>query len=184
VPAGQLDGGHVAYALFGSRQNTIARTVHRSTLAFFFVSFASYLARDIQAGIGLAHVGRALDNSLFWLVWFQLLSLLGTVSGSHPDLKPQTPVLPPRVRLLALIWVALLGSHAAQANQPFPILVWFLGLGLLLAIEAKAGVLRDHPLVDHPPTGDAPLDPVRKGIAIVTLAFFGALFMPTPFALH
>ncbi|MBV9946129.1 MAG: site-2 protease family protein, partial [Myxococcales bacterium] len=30
LPVGQLDAGHVAYALFGPRQNTVARWVHRS----------------------------------------------------------------------------------------------------------------------------------------------------------
>src|SRR5262249_11230754 len=43
LPVGQLDGGHVAYALLGPRQNKFAQTVHRSMLAFFFVSLGSYV---------------------------------------------------------------------------------------------------------------------------------------------
>ncbi len=42
LPVGQLDGGHVAFALFGPRQNRIAQWVHRSMLVFFFVSVASF----------------------------------------------------------------------------------------------------------------------------------------------
>ena len=60
---------------------------------------------------------------------------------------------------------------------------FFAGLGLLVAMEIKGGVLRKHDLLDHPPTSDSPLDPKRKAIAIFTLLLFVLLFMPEPFAL-
>ena len=44
LPVGQLDAGHVAFALFGPRQNAVARTVHRAILVFF--------------GVGLGLIGR------------------------------------------------------------------------------------------------------------------------------
>ena len=51
-------------------------------------------------------------------------------------------------------------------------------------MEAKWGVLRaSSAVLDHPPTGPAALNPARVALAIVTLLFFGLLFMPTPFAL-
>jgi len=55
---------------------------------------------------------------------------------------------------------------------------------MLLIMEARWGAL--HPssaLLDHPPTGPAPLKFGRSLIAIVTLIFFALLFMPTPFIL-
>jgi hypothetical protein len=42
-------------------------------------------------------------------------------------------------------------------------------------------VLRPHDLLDHPPTGAEPLDRGRKAVAVLTLAMFALLFMPTPF---
>ena len=62
-------------------------------------------------------------------------------------------------------------------------IAWGLVLVLTLAMERRAGVLRPHDLLDHPPTGAAPLDMGRKVIAVVTLAMFALLFMPTPFEL-
>jgi hypothetical protein len=64
-------------------------------------------------------------------------------------------------------------------------LPWFGALGLLLALEARSGLLRPHDLLAHPPTDAAskPLGATRKVIAIVTLAFFVLLFLPTPMAL-
>jgi hypothetical protein len=61
---------------------------------------------------------------------------------------------------------------------------WFAALAVLLVMEARWGALRDGShLLDHPATGHAPLRFGRIVIAIVTLAFFALLFMPTPFAL-
>ena len=81
LPVGQLDGGHVAYALFGLRQDKLAVIVHRSMLAFFFVSVASFLLRDVISGLGLHHIGDAVGNSMFWLVWFEVVAILGTLSS-------------------------------------------------------------------------------------------------------
>jgi hypothetical protein len=50
-------------------------------------------------------------------------------------------------------------------------------------MEIKGGTLRDHALLDHPPTGAPALDGRRKAIAIATLVIFGLLFMPEPFSL-
>src|SRR5450432_2021411 len=80
IPAGQLDAGHVAFALFGPKQNRIAQWVHRSMLVFFFVSIASFAARDVSAGLGLWHLGHHVNDSLFWLVWFEALAVLGSLS--------------------------------------------------------------------------------------------------------
>jgi membrane-associated protease RseP (regulator of RpoE activity) len=186
LPVGQLDGGHVAYALFGPRQDKIAAIVHRSMLAFFFVSVVSFVARDVRAGLGFVHLGDAVGNSLFWLVWFEVVAVLGSLSSraQGPDsARRAAEDLPLRTRAMATVALALLASVGRTRSAPLLWVAWFLGLGLLLVMEARSGVLRRHTLLDHPPTGPAPLGPVRRVVAAVTLAFFALLFMPTPIAL-
>jgi membrane-associated protease RseP (regulator of RpoE activity) len=186
IPVGQLDGGHVAFALFGPRQNKLAVLVHRSMLAFFFVSTGSFVARDVRSGLGLHHLGNAVGNSLFWLVWFEMLAILGTLSArgqGAAGARAAADGLPIRTRAFATVGLVMLASVGREKSTPLLWAAWFAGLGLLLAMEVKSGILRPNAILDHPPTGSAPLDRVRVVIAIVTLAFFALLFMPTPLPL-
>jgi hypothetical protein len=184
LPVGQLDGGHVAYSLFGPRQNRIAQWAHRSMLAFFFVSVFSFVARDMRAGMGFWHLGRAINNSIFWLVTFELLAVLGSFSSKDRPPSDGPPPLDTRTRLFATIWLALLAGMFQESSSPLMWAGWFCGLGLLLAMEVRSGVLRDaSTLLDHPPTGAQPLSRGRAIVAAVTLAFFPALFMPTPISI-
>ncbi|HLK39747.1 MAG TPA: site-2 protease family protein [Polyangiaceae bacterium] len=179
LPAGQLDGGHVAFALFGPRQDRLARWVHRSMLAFFFVSVASFVARDLRAGLGLWHLGRHVYNSLFWLVWFEVLALISAMSSRSGSDEVQ---LASGTRAFGALGLALLAGVLRDSSSTVLWTAWFAGLGVLLAMEAKWGVLRrESHLLDHPPTGAQPLAPGRAIVAVLTLAFFAALFMPTPF---
>jgi membrane-associated protease RseP (regulator of RpoE activity) len=74
IPIGQLDGGHVAYALFDRAQNRIALLVHGALLAAFTYNFVSY--GDPMPG-------------LVWLVWFVLLWGMRRMSGeNHPPTEP------------------------------------------------------------------------------------------------
>jgi membrane-associated protease RseP (regulator of RpoE activity) len=183
LPVGQLDGGHVAYALFGPRQDKIAKIVHRSMLAFFFVSVASFVFRDVRAGLGLHRIGQHVGNSLFWLVWFEVLAILGSLAARGSEQPPDATAIPVRTRLVATLGLALLAGVGRQHSSPILWIGWFAALGVLLAMEVRGGVLRPHSLVDHPATGAAPLGKVRATIAIVTLLFFVALFMPTPMSM-
>jgi membrane-associated protease RseP (regulator of RpoE activity) len=186
LPVGQLDGGHVAFALFGPRQNKIAQWVHRSMLAFFFVSLASFVARDVRAGLGYWHLGRHVNSSLFWLMWFEILAVLGTLSGPSRASSPENgkPRLDSRTRLFAMVSLALLAWAFHDKTSPFLWGAWFAGLGVLIAMEARWGSLRSSStLLDHPPTGAQPLSVGRAAIAILTLAFFALLFMPAPITL-
>jgi membrane-associated protease RseP (regulator of RpoE activity) len=181
LPVGQLDAGHVGYALFGPRQNRIAQWVHRSMLVFFFVSLASFVARDVRAGMGLWHIGRHVNNSLFWLVWFEVLPVLGTLSSS----KGGTPDgLGIRTRAFATLGLAVLAGVFREESSVILWGSWFVGLGVLVAMEVRWGALRaSSTLLDHPATGPEALRGGRVGVAILTLAFFALLFMPTPIAL-
>src|SRR6185312_2298651 len=69
VAVAQLDGGHIAYALFGPRQDRYGRILHNLLLVIFGFNavrfiFPVLIARDFE------HLGRAVGNSVFWLVWY------------------------------------------------------------------------------------------------------------------
>jgi membrane-associated protease RseP (regulator of RpoE activity) len=182
LPVSQLDGGHVAYALFGPRQDRYARTIHRAVLAFFFVSLASYVGRDLRAGLGFVRFPHHVGNSLVWLIWFEVLAILGSLaSRSIPGRKVDPEALGTRTRLFAIIALVALTMLGEQYRRTVIWLAWAVVLGMTLAMERRNGALRPHDLLDHPPTGAAPLDFGRKAIAVVTLAMFALLFMPTPF---
>jgi membrane-associated protease RseP (regulator of RpoE activity) len=179
-PLGQLDAGHVAYALFGPRQNRIAQWVHRSLLAFFFVSIASFLLRDVRAGIGFYRLGRDVTNSISWLVWFEAFAILGSLSSRH-EKRDRLGI---RTRAFATLTLVLLAAALREYGRPLAWIPWFAGLGVLLAMEVRLGALQpSSALLDHPPTGAQPLGLGRAVIAVVTLALFVLLLMVTPFAL-
>jgi membrane-associated protease RseP (regulator of RpoE activity) len=184
LPVGQLDGGHVAFSLFGPRQNRIAQWVHRSMLVFFFVSVASFVARDVRAGLGVWHLGHHVNDSLFWLVWFEVLAILGTLSRSREVPEDGSSPLSLRTRGFATLGLALVAGLLRDRASIVLWATWFVGLGVLLAMEARWGALRaSSTLVDHPSTGPQALAWGRALVAIITLVFFVLLFMPTPIGL-
>jgi membrane-associated protease RseP (regulator of RpoE activity) len=179
-PIGQLDAGHVAYALFGPRQNRIAQWVHRSMLVFFFVSLASFVARDVRGGFGLYHLGQHIGNSVAWIVWFELFAIIGTLSSREEADRG----LSVTTRVFGTLGLLVIAGMARDERAPLLWITFFVGLGVLITMEARWGALRKNSHVaDHPPTGAQPLDPVRAIVAVVTLAFFVLLFMPTPIAM-
>jgi hypothetical protein len=185
LPVGQLDGGHVAYALLGTKQDRAAVVVHRSMLAFFFVSLASYLFRDLRAGMGLHRIGSHVNNAMFWLVWFEVIAILGTLSSRMRDAPPgpgSENLTIPR-RAVATLLLALFAGIGREKSTPGIWIAWFIGLATLIAMEIRGGALRKHSLFDHPPAGTAPLGAARTIIAVVTLALFALLFMPTPISM-
>jgi membrane-associated protease RseP (regulator of RpoE activity) len=184
IPVSQLDGGHVAFALFGTRQNRIAMWVHRSMLVLFLVSLTSFLFRDVRAGLGLWHLGRHVYNSVHWLAWFEMFAILGALTSRRRASDASSTPLGIRTRVIATLGLTLLAGTLHDSHSVIVWTAWFAGVAMLLIMEARWGAL--HPssaLLDHPPTGLAPLNFGRSVVAIVTLIFFALLFMPTPFIL-
>lgn len=189
LPIGQLDGGHIAYALFGRKQDRAAVIVHRSLLVFFFVSLGGYILRDLMAGLGFYHLGRHVNDSLFWLIWFEILGVLGAVTKpAEDDLRKLSRQddgerLTPRTRVVATVLLAIFASFGRERATPSLWAAWFVGLAVLLAMEVRGGTLKPHTFFDHPSVGRGDLGVLRTIIAVVALAFFAALFMPTPMTL-
>jgi membrane-associated protease RseP (regulator of RpoE activity) len=104
LPWGQLDGGHVAYALFGARQDRYARLVRVLLLPLFAYNAIRFVLPVLRETSELP-LGIAIGNSTFWLVWFFVLGLIGSMSGgsNHPPTEPG--VLSPVRRIIA--WVTL-----------------------------------------------------------------------------
>src|SRR5580658_3902287 len=126
VPVSQLDGGHVAYALFGPRQNRVAGWVHRSMLAFFFVSLASFVARDFRAGLGFWHLGRHVQNSLSWLVFFEVLAVLGSLTAAKRRAADAVEDrLGVRTRAFATLGLVFLAEILGVRSSPLGWVAWF-----------------------------------------------------------
>jgi membrane-associated protease RseP (regulator of RpoE activity) len=104
-PWGQLDGGHVAYALLGARHHTIARWFRRALLVLYVIAAAQFMVPIL---LGHSHMPWlvAFANSFFWLMWFLALSLVSWLSGGadHPPTEPG--VLSPKRKVIAVVTLA------------------------------------------------------------------------------
>ena len=104
IPFGQLDGGHIAYALFGKKQDRFAIWVRRSLLVLFAYNLVTFFG-PILLKTSKMSVGDAIGNSLTWIVWFALLGVLARLGGrEHPPFEPGE--LSPARRFVA--WLCLI----------------------------------------------------------------------------
>jgi membrane-associated protease RseP (regulator of RpoE activity) len=105
LPVGQLDGGHVAYALLGPRHNRVARVVHWALLAVFAYNLVRFMAPVVRMR-RWDDAGQAFSNSVFWLMWFGLLHLLARFGGrNHPPTDPGE--LTPARKIVAVLTLVL-----------------------------------------------------------------------------
>lgn len=85
LPWGQLDGGHIAYALFGPRQNLFARRIRYALLGLFAYNVFIFAWPMVRQGRELDWAFLS-NNTPFWLVWFVLTGVMAKMSGGseHP----------------------------------------------------------------------------------------------------
>lgn len=105
VPVGQLDGGHIAYALFGRKQDTYGRRVRQVLPWLGALVGGIFTLEALARGVrGEALVGAAFSG-VHWLVWAFVLSMMARWSGEeHPPTEPGD--LHPARRLVA--WICLI----------------------------------------------------------------------------
>lgn len=85
LPFGQLDGGHVAYALLGPRQNRISRIVLRLLPVVAVIVGVAYAAPAYFEGTRGAALGFDARAGIHWLMWAVVLWFLTRATGpGHP----------------------------------------------------------------------------------------------------
>jgi membrane-associated protease RseP (regulator of RpoE activity) len=96
LPWGQLDGGHIAYALFGKSQDRAAFWF-RTALIPLAIGNVLWFVVPIALGRSSLPYGYAVLNGAFWLVWWTILGILARISGGHehPPCEPG-PLSPAR----------------------------------------------------------------------------------------
>jgi membrane-associated protease RseP (regulator of RpoE activity) len=106
IPALQLDGGHVAYALLGERYHKLSRWLRQALLPLAVGVGLAYGGPAFAAGKrGDALVGE-LQPAMQWLVWWLLLAVMGRGAGpEHPPTDPMA--LSPARKVLACVTLSL-----------------------------------------------------------------------------
>jgi membrane-associated protease RseP (regulator of RpoE activity) len=111
LPSAQLDGGHIAYALLGKRQNTLADWVYKLLPVLFLANWAVNLFHTRTSTGGREDDTTALANSFFWFLWFGILTLIRRFGGKdHPPTDDGLVLDGPRkgVAVLCLVLFVLL----------------------------------------------------------------------------
>jgi len=106
VPVGQLDGGHVAYALFGRRQDRWSTRVHALLPVVGLLVSGWFLVDALGREGGPDALLSGALAGMNWIVWSGVLLLLRRVGGaSHPRTDPGT--LGPMRRGIAVLTLVL-----------------------------------------------------------------------------
>jgi len=105
LPFGQLDGGHVAYALLGHRQDQISRYVLRLLPLLAIVVSAAYGIPSYVDGVRGENLAYDASAGMHWLVWAVVLWALTRATGAnHPPTEDAW--VSPRRRVVG--WLTLL----------------------------------------------------------------------------
>lgn len=106
VPVGQLDGGHVAYALFGDKQDLYSRWARRVLLLIGLGISLGAGAWALSQGVRGEALTTPFLSGSHWLMWWLVLTLMMRVTGEqHPPTEPSG--LSPVRRGLAWLTLAL-----------------------------------------------------------------------------
>jgi membrane-associated protease RseP (regulator of RpoE activity) len=106
LPFGQLDGGHVAYALLGRRQDQLSRKLLRLLPLLAVVVSAAYGIPTYLEGTRGDRLVYDASAGMHWLVWSVVLWLLTRATGpSHPPTEDTD--LSPRRRLVGWFTLSL-----------------------------------------------------------------------------
>jgi membrane-associated protease RseP (regulator of RpoE activity) len=106
IPVGQLDGGHVAYALFGRRQNHYSELFRRALLPLGVVIGLAYGIPSLLRGTNQGTLIYDFLAGMHWWVWWLLLWVLTRAGGAgHPPTGPEP--LSPKRRRVALFTLGL-----------------------------------------------------------------------------
>ncbi len=89
LPIGQLDGGHVAYALLGPRQDRFSRSILYVLPALGLAICGYFGVRGYAAGLRGEELLAEATVGINWIVWFVVLRVLHAFAGpKHPPVDP------------------------------------------------------------------------------------------------
>jgi membrane-associated protease RseP (regulator of RpoE activity) len=106
LPTGQLDGGHIAYALFGEKQERYSKIVRRLLPVMFLLNFTRYMVPALGSADARDALESAISGSTLWLGWFVVLTVMRRAAGGeHPPTEPGE--LSPGRKLIAVASLVL-----------------------------------------------------------------------------
>lgn len=171
LPVAQLDGGHVATALFGNRWAKGACILQRTMIGIFFglaIGPGLWSLAHGEAFTLLPHAGRA----TFWFVWSQLVAAVAGGTGAPSGISTQARI----VTALGLAFVG--GSEAVRTSEAMTAL-WLVAVAAFFVVDIVRSGFED-PSLAHPAVTGEGLDDARTILAYYTLTLFVALLMPWP----
>jgi membrane-associated protease RseP (regulator of RpoE activity) len=105
LPVGQLDGGHIAHALFGRKQELYSRIVRTLLPLVALFNFRTYLWPLIRVG-EWDRATKSATSFALWLLWFVVLTLMRRLGeDEHPPTDPGE--LSPARRVIAVASLVL-----------------------------------------------------------------------------
>jgi len=121
IPVGQLDGGHVTYALFGNRYRRISVWAHRLLVLLGLGAGCWFGVQAILAHRSAGDVAAEFAVGGNWIVWALILWILNRATKGHPPVDEADRLTPLRVALgsiCVLLFVLLFMAVPLRAVTP------------------------------------------------------------------